>query len=96
MRACLRIALALAVFGSLVPPTAVEAADQTLMRQTRVRSVGPTPHILVICYDDVGRRIACAHSARVAQQIAHYGACIDCPPVALPPSRYGRYGWWAW
>ena len=96
MKACLLIALGLAVLNSLALPSTVEAADQTLVRQTRVRTAGPTPHIFVVCYDDARRKIPCADSARVALQLAYYGACDGCAPVALPPSRYGRYRQWWW
>ena len=99
MKACLRIALAFVVFNSLALPSAVQADDQTVTRQTRVRTTGPTPHLRVVCYDRYGHYIACANSARVALQLAYEGTCDGCEPYRLPQSRYGagqyRY-WWPW
>jgi len=88
--------------GSLMP-TAGFAADRPTLdgvsipyqaRSVRTRTLAPTPHVRVVCQDHTGRKISCADSARVALQLAYYGACQGCPPVALPPSRYS--GYWGW
>jgi hypothetical protein len=97
------VAVTAGIVWGITPPVAV-AADQVEagepFRQrsgVRVRTAGPAPHIRVVCQDRAGRKIACADSARVALQLAYYGGCRDCPPVALPPSRYsGYWGYWGW
>lgn len=96
---CLMVALLAGLVWSLAPQAPV-LADEPVARMTRapVRARGPepTPHLRVVCYDAAGRYIACANSARVAQQLAYYGTCVGCGPVALPPSRYGLNPWWFW
>lgn len=74
----------------------VFAADQSAgAGYGRYRYVAPVPHVRVVCFDRAQRKIACADSARVAAQVAHYGACPGCAPVVLPPSRFsGYYYWW--
>lgn len=92
MKACLQIALALAVFTSLAMPTAVQA-DGMVVRHSRVRTVDPTPHRWALCYDREGRMIRCAESARVARQLIYDGTCPECAPY-LNLSRYNARPWW--
>lgn len=96
MKTCLRIALALTVFNSIALTSAVQADDQSVVRQSRVRTVDPSPHRRVICLDRSGWQIPCADSARVARQLIHDGACDGCTP-SIGLSRYGaRPWWWVW
>ena len=97
---CLIVGLLAGLAWSLAPQATALADDEPVARMTRApvraRGPAPTPHLRVVCYDVAGRQIACANSARVARQLAFYGACDGCEPVVLPPSRYGLNPWWFW
>lgn len=93
----LTVVVAACLAWSVVPATTASAADQGAYGGSGVRgrTAGPTPHLRVVCYDALQRKIPCAYSANVAAQIAHY-PCAGCAPVALWPSRYSGYGGWWW